>query len=204
MKLLFAFLSLTAPFVSATPPKPLKTMVIIGDSLTEGFGVNRDQAYPALLQKKLDQGPKKWRVVNSGVSGSTAASAAGRVEWALKTKPDLILIALGANDGLRGTEVKSIEKNLAAAIEKCQAAKVKVILIGIQIPPNYGKKYASQFAGIFPHLAELYKIPLLPFLLKNVGGEKSLNQADGIHPNEQGHTIIAKTVFQFLEKHLWT
>ena len=192
---------LLALWLSAYAAAP-KKIVVIGDSLTEGYGVAHDHAYPALLQKKIDQAGKNWMVINSGISGSTSASAASRVTWHLKQKPDLILIALGANDGLRGTPAKSIEQNLSEALALCKKAGVKVILAGILLPPNYGAEYTRQFAAIFPALAKKQGVPLIPFLLENVAGNKDLNQGDGIHPNEKGHAIIAETVFRALQKEL--
>lgn len=184
-----------------TGSEPEKKLVLIGDSLTEGFGVSRERAYPAILQKKIEAAGKNWKVMNSGVSGSTSASAPSRVEWILRQRPDLILLALGGNDGLRGTNVKSMEEGLAKAIEKCQQAKVTVILAGMKLPPNLGRQYNREFEGVFPRLAKKYGIPLIPFLLENVGGYPKLNLPDGIHPNEKGHEIIAETVFKALEKH---
>jgi acyl-CoA thioesterase I len=180
----------------------VKRMVIIGDSLTEGYGVTHEEAYPALLQTKIEAAGKKWAVVNAGISNSTSASALSRVQWQMKHKPDMILLALGANDGLRGTSTKSVRDNLAKAIELCQRNSVQVILVGIQVPPNYGADYKKAFDGLFPELAKKYKIPLVPFLLEGVAGEKTLNQSDGIHPNVKGHEIVANTIFRGIQKYL--
>ena len=179
-----------------------KKLVIIGDSITEGYGVSHDQAYPHLMQQKIDKLDKKWRVVNSGISGSTAASAPSRVTWILKQKPELVLIALGANDGLRGAPVKSIEDNLAKAVAACKSAGVRVIIVGMKLPPNYGLEYTKQFEGAFGRVANGAGVPLLPFLLEGVAGKAGLNQADGIHPNEKGHVIVAETVFKFVKGYL--
>lgn len=192
--------SIIAAACFATAAEPAKKMVLIGDSLTEGFGVSRERAYPALLQKKINETGKTWKVVNSGISGSTAASGPSRLDWILKQRPDLILLALGGNDGLRGNDVKSMEDNLASAIEKCRRAKVPVILAGIKLPPNLGRAYTGRFEAVFPRLAKRFGIPLIPFLLENVGGHSDLNLPDGIHPNEKGHAIIAETVFKAVEK----
>ncbi len=172
-----------------------KRMVIIGDSLTEGFGVKREASFPSVLQQKLDQSGKKWRVINSGISGSTSASASSRVSWHLKQKPDLIVLALGANDGLRGSDVKAMEENLNRGVELAKKAGVKVVLAGIRVPPNYGAAYATKFDAVFAKVAQKNEVPLIPFLLDRVAGEKSLNLEDGIHPNEKGHALIAETVF---------
>lgn len=201
MKFVLAFL-LVLPAFQAAAAAGTKKLVIIGDSLTEGYGVSRDQAYPALLQKKIDKFKKGWQVINSGISGSTSASAPSRVQWHLKQKPDLIILALGANDGLRGTKAKAVEENLSKAVELCKKAGVKVILAGIKLPPNYGDAYTKQFEAVYPRVAEANSIPLIPFLLDKVGGEQNLNLADGIHPNEKGHAVIADNVFKAIEKQL--
>ena len=177
-------------------------MVIIGDSITEGYGVSREQAYPALLQKKLEASGKDWQVVNAGISGSTTASAPSRVGWTLKQKPQLLLIALGGNDGLRGHSIKSIEDNLSKALRICREAGVKVLLAGVPLPPNYGEKYRRDFNRAFAKVAEKTKTPLIPSILSGVAGDPSLNLPDGIHPNEKGHAVIAETLFQELKKHL--
>ena len=179
-----------------------KRLVIIGDSITEGYGVTREEAYPSLLQKKISAAGKNWVVVNAGVSGSTSASAVSRMNWQVKQKPDLILLELGGNDGLRGLPAKAMEDNLAAAIVVAQRKSISVILMGIQVPPNYGKEYPKDFVQVFPRLAKKFKVPLIPFFLENVAGEKSLNQADGIHPNALGHARVADNVFRAIEKSL--
>lgn len=195
MKKLLLLLCLLLPLSS----QAAKTLVILGDSLTEGYGVQKEKAFPALLEKKLQEAKLGWKVNNAGVSGSTSASAASRTDWILKSKPDAILLALGANDGLRGLSTESMEKNLRQAISKMKAAKVKVFLAGMQMPPNFGAEYTKKYREVFPKIAKEEKIDLLPFLLEKVGGESKLNLADRIHPNEEGHKIIAETVFQFLK-----
>jgi len=174
-----------------------KKLVILGDSLTEGIGVAKESAYPALVEKKIhDSGKKEWTVVNAGVSGSTTASALARLKWLFKSKPDLLLIVMGANDGLRGLKIEESEKNLAQAIEFAQSQKVPVVLGGLYVPPNYGKDYTQKFKKMYQNLAKKYKTPLIPFILDKVAGDPKYNQADGIHPNEAGHGIIADTVYQ--------
>ncbi|HMN68322.1 MAG TPA: arylesterase [Bdellovibrionales bacterium] len=177
-------------------------MVIIGDSLTEGYGVSRAQSYPTLLQAKIKTAGLKWDVINSGISGSTSASASSRVKWHLKQKPDLIVLALGANDGLRGTSVKAMRGNLEAGIDLSKKAGVKTILVGIRMPPNYGAAYTKEFEAAFKQVADKTKVRLIPFLLLDVAGKKELNLTDGIHPNEKGHAIIAETMFQALKADL--
>lgn len=180
------------------------TVLMLGDSLTSGLGVMPEQAWPALVQKMLDRkmkdqaGIPRVRVINGGISGSTTASAPSRIKWYLKNPPDLMVLALGANDGLRGLSVDEMRKNLDTAIFLATEAGIRVILAGMQIPPNYGPGYASDFRQVFPDLAAKHNIPLIPFLLEGVAGNPSLNQADGIHPNAGGHEIIAGTVFPYI------
>lgn len=195
-------LLLTSCVARATASSDIKKIIMLGDSLTEGYGVSKDKAYPALVQKKLEKVGKKFLVVNAGISGSTSASAPSRMAWQLKSKPYLIFISLGANDGLRGQPVDKMEENLTTAIVQAQKAGVKVILGGMRLPPNYGAEYTDRFAAAFAKVARKTSVPLLPFILEGVGGDPKLNLADGIHPNEKGHEIVATTVFQFLEKHL--
>ncbi len=180
-----------------------RRIVILGDSLTEGYGVTKEAAFPAILEKKMNQqAQKKWKIVNAGVSGSTTASAISRMKWQLKSNPEYMFIALGANDGLRGLDVKTSEKNLAEAIEFAQKSNVKVILGGLYMPPNYGKKYTEDFAKMYSGLAKKYKVIFIPFILDKVAGDPKYNLADGIHPNEKGHQIIAETIFTALKEKL--
>ncbi|PWU17489.1 MAG: arylesterase [Bdellovibrio sp.] len=185
-------------------PTPIKTLVVLGDSLTEGYGVPRDKAFPALLEKMInDKSPApKWKVVNAGISGSTSASGPQRMAWQLKGHPDLIILALGGNDGLRGFKVSETRKNLAETIRLARDQKVPVILAGMRMPPNYGMEYTKDFREIFPELAKDFGIPLIPFLLDKVAGIRELNQNDGIHPTEKGHELIAETVYKSIEKYL--
>jgi acyl-CoA thioesterase-1 len=194
------FFSLLGFAYASTSTK--KTLVIIGDSLTEGYGISPENAYPALIEKKLNESKINWKIINSGISGSTTASAQQRVKWALRGKPDMVLLSLGANDGLRGFKIEDIEKNLNQAIEILKKQKIPILLHQVFMPPNYGKQYTKDFSDIFPRVAKKNSIPLLPFLLKSVAGKKELNLADGIHPNENGHEIIAKEQFEELKKHL--
>ncbi|MNJ93339.1 Acyl-CoA thioesterase I precursor [compost metagenome] len=175
-------------------------LIVLGDSLTEGYGVAKDAAFPAVLEKKLHEaGKKEWSVVNAGVSGSTTASAISRMKWVFKSKPQAVLLVLGANDGLRGLKVEESKKNLAAAIEYAQGQKVKVILGGLYMPPNYGKDYTGQFKKMYEDLAKKYKLVFIPFILDKVAGDPKYNLADGIHPNEAGHKLIADNVFAVLK-----
>ena len=181
----------------------LRQVLFIGDSLTAGLGVMQEQAYPSLIQDRLDQAGKgRIRVINGGISGSTSAGAHSRLKWYLRVKPDVLVLALGANDGLRGLPVDAMKKNLARAIELAKASHITVILCGMEVPPNYGPGYAADFRRVFPDLARAYGIPLVPFLLEGVAGISGLNQADGIHPNAPGHKIIADTVFPYILEQL--
>lgn len=177
-----------------------KKLIVLGDSLTEGYGVAKEAAYPSLLEKKLHAiGKKEWTVVNAGVSGSTTASAVSRMKWLFKSKPDVVLLVLGANDGLRGLKVEDSQKHLAEAIEYAQQQKVKVILGGLYMPPNYGKAYTDQFKKMYEALAKKYRVVFVPFILDKVAGDPKYNLSDGIHPNEEGHKIIAETIFDVLK-----
>ena len=174
-------------------------IVVLGDSLTEGFGVAKEEAYPHLLEKELQRKGHSVKVINAGISGSTSASGPSRLRWYIKTHPDIVILALGGNDGLRGLTVKHMKKNLSKAIELAQAEKILILLAGMQIPQNYGTEYTESFRNAFHELAKQYQLQMIPFLLKEVGGVSSLNQADGIHPNPEGHQIIVQTVLEYLE-----
>ncbi len=176
-----------------------KTLVIIGDSLTEGYGVARESAFPAVLQEKIKN---QWKVINSGISGATTASAKGRVNWVLKSKPDLVMLILGANDGLRGLKVSESKKHLEEAIQILKQNKIKTILGGLYMPPNYGKDYSSQFKSMYADLSKKHNLPLVPFILDQVAGDPKYNLADGIHPNEEGHKIIANKVYESIKEYL--
>ncbi len=177
----------------------MKKLVILGDSLTEGYGVSKEQAFPAILEKIIQRDHKKWTVVNAGISGSTTASADQRLRWILKSKPHMVMIALGANDGLRGVKVEESEKNLEKVITLAKESEVKVILAGLYIPPNYGAEYGKKFRRVYERLAKKHNLLFISFLLDGVGGVSSLNLADGIHPNEKGHQIIAENAYKVLK-----
>jgi acyl-CoA thioesterase-1 len=194
IKILFLFLSFTS-FAQANIHK----ILIIGDSLTEGYGVAKKDAYPSLLEKILNQKENKFKVINAGSSGSTSASAFSRLRWHIKSKPQTLILALGANDGLRGIKPESTKKNLQRAITMAKDKGVTVILAGMQMPYNYGEDYRKKYAMVFKSLVKENKIAFIPFLLKDVGGRKELNLADGIHPNEKGHKIIAANVAKELK-----
>ena len=176
-----------------------KTVLFLGDSLTEGYQLDKEDAFPYLIEQKLKPKHPDLKVINGGVSGATTASGLKRLNWYVKANPDIIVIALGSNDGLRGMNLKESEKNLSALIEKAQSKNIKVVLVGMKMPTNYGEPYRSQFEKLFPTLAKKYKLDLIPFLLEGIGGNPKLNLADGIHPNPEGHKIMAKTILNVLE-----
>lgn len=179
-----------------------KTILFLGDSLTEGYQLAKEEAYPALIESILKKNHKDIKVINGGVSGATSASGLKRMDWYLKAKPDIMVLALGANDGLRGTRPSATEKNLASVIEKAQSRSIKVIIAGMKMPPNMGEKYRSEFEGIFPKLSKKYSTKLIPFILDGVGGVPELNLPDGIHPNPKGHKVMAQTVLKVLESEI--
>ncbi len=177
-------------------------VVVLGDSLTAGLGLASNEAYPALLQGKIDSAGLPFEIVNAGVSGDTSAGGRRRLEWSLQNGARVLVVALGANDGLRGLPVEDMRRNLAQIIEIAQARRVNVILAGMEAPPNYGSEYAAAFRQVYSDLAAQYKVRLVPFLLDRVAGEASLNQADGIHPNVRGAEIVADTVWTALRPEL--
>jgi acyl-CoA thioesterase I len=174
-------------------------IVFLGDSLTAGLGVAPDEAYPALIERQLRASGFTYAVVNAGVSGDTSASGLRRLEWSLKGPVEVLVVALGANDGLRGLPVSDLQRNLSAIIERARARHVGVLLAGMEAPPNLGATYTQQFRGVYPALAKRYDVPLIPFFLDGVAGVPALNQADGIHPNPAGHRVLADLVWRQLE-----
>jgi acyl-CoA thioesterase-1 len=182
-------------------PTP-KTILFFGDSLTAGYGLSAENAFPALIEKELNKSQKRVRVINGGLSGETSAGGLSRIDWVLKQPVDIFVLELGANDGLRGLPLAQTRKNLQGIIDKVKAKnpKVKLVLTGMMVPPNMGKAYSDEFKEIFPALAKKNNATLMPFLLEGVGGDEKLNQADGIHPNEAGHKIVAKNLGAILSK----
>jgi acyl-CoA thioesterase-1 len=179
-----------------------RTLVFLGDSLTAGYGLNdaATEAYPAVIQRKIDAAGLSWRVVNAGVSGETSAGGLRRIDWVLRQPVDLLVLALGANDGLRGLSPEATRANLQQIIERVRTRRpqAKVVIAGMQMPPSYGPEYAEGFRRIFPALAEKNSAPLVTFLLEGVAAQPDLNQADGIHPNPAGHAHMAETVWAAL------
>ena len=198
MRLLAGLLVLTLlPAALAHAQEPV--IVALGDSLTAGLGVTADEAYPALLQARLERDGLHYRVVNAGVSGDTTAGALRRVDWVLRARPAVVVVALGANDGLRGLPVTAMRDNLAAIVTRLRAGGARVLLAGMRLPPNYGAAYTREFAEAFPSVARRASVPLLPFLLEGVAGVPALNQADGIHPNAAGQRVVADNVWRALQ-----
>ena len=184
----------TAPAREAQGPR----VVFLGDSLTAGLGVDRDQSFPAYLAQRLRQEGIDIHVVNAGVSGDTSAGGLRRLDWLLQQKPDVVVVGLGANDGLRGLPLSASEENLRQIVRRSKAAGAQVLLLGMMIPPNYGPAYAQEFAEIYPRIARQEGAALVPFLLEGVGGEPRLNQSDGIHPTAAGHQRLAQNVLPHL------
>jgi acyl-CoA thioesterase-1 len=194
-----------APAYADLPPPPAAgqraRIVFLGTSLTAGLGLDPDQAYPALIQRKLDAEGLRFEAVNAGVSGETSAGARRRIDWLLRQPAALLVIETGANDGLRGLEVDSLRSNIQAIIDRAkrQSPPPAVLLVGMRAPPNLGSDYSRRFGRIYSELAGENQVPLVPFLLDGVAGRPSLNQADLIHPNAEGQRRIAETVWEVLE-----
>lgn len=179
-----------------------KTILCFGDSITAGFGLEDNaNAYPALLQQKIDSLGLNYSVINSGLSGETSAGGKSRINWILNQDISVFLLELGANDGLRGVQLEETRLNLQAIINSVQtkSPKTTIILTGMELPPNMGQDYTSQFRQIYADLAKENNLEFIPFILKDVGGVKDLNQSDGIHPNIEGHKILANTVWETLK-----
>jgi len=198
----------TAPAPPSSPPSPAvansqasgPVVIFLGDSLTAGLGLGEEQAYPARVAAKLAAQGKTVKVINAGVSGDTSAGGLARIDWLLRQHPDVLVVGLGGNDGLRGLPLTDTEKNLRDIIRRGQAAGVRVLLLGMQIPPNYGPDYVNGFKAMYPRLAKEMNVPLVPFLLEGVGGVADLNQNDGIHPTAQGQEMVADNVVPYLTK----
>ena len=173
-------------------------VVALGDSLTAGLGVAPDEAFPARLQARLRSEGLAYRVINAGVSGDTTAGGLRRVDWVLRSKPDVVIVALGANDGLRGQSPQSMRENLEQIVGRLQAAGARVLLVGMRLPPNYGGEYTREFEAVFPAVARKTKVSLMPFLLDGVAGVPGLNQPDGIHPTAAGQQVIADHLWPYL------
>ncbi len=188
---------------SAAPPERPATsepkIVILGDSLTAGLGLAQNQAYPALLQQRLDGAGYRFEVVNAGVSGDTTAGGLSRLDWSLEGEVRILVVALGGNDGLRGLPPEEMKRNLAEIIRRARDRHIAVLLAGMETPTNMGPEYQRQFHDVFPALAREYRTAFLPFLLQDVAGRPELNQHDGIHPTAEGARVVADHVWRVLE-----
>ena len=199
LRLFFGGVVLGAVALRAAPPR---TIMFFGDSLTAGYGLEdpATQAYPALIQQKIERAGLNWRVVNAGLSGDTTAGGVRRIDWVLRQPVDLLVLALGANDGLRGISPDVSRQNLQQIIERVRAKnpQTKIVVAGMQMPPAMGVDFTEAFAAIFPRVAAENRATLIPFLLDGVGGRADLNQGDRIHPSARGHAAIAETVWKVL------
>ena len=201
--LLIWLLPVTAPDVhqDAADAPPRMTVLFYGNSLTTGYGIGMDKAYPQLIQQKLDGLGWPFMVVNGGVGGETSAGGLSRIDWVLRNRVDVFVLELGGNDGLRGVDPRATRRNLRAIIRRVRAKypDTKIILAGMQAPPNMGPAFTTAFKAIYPELAESENALLIPFILEGVGGIPELNLPDGIHPTAEGHAIMAETVWKVLK-----
>lgn len=196
----FVFLPSAGNFLYAQP-EDTKTILFFGDSITAGSGVDEDDAFPALIQEKIDSLGLDYEVINAGSSGETSAGGLRRIDWMMRRDIDIFVLELGGNDGLRGVDLSSTKENLQQIIDKVkvQQPDAEIIIAGMQVPTNLGEDYTTRFRNIFPELAEENNATLIPFLLEGVGGNEDLNQSDGIHPTEEGHKVVAQNVWEVLE-----
>lgn len=199
MGLKLLIISLLLSFLQSNPAP--KVILFYGDSLTAGYGLSQEEAFPALIEKKLNKQQKIARVVNAGLSGETSAGGLTRLDWVIRQHIDVFILELGANDGLRGLPLAQTEKNLQQIIDKVKAKfpKVKIVIAGMMVPPNMGPEYTAKFRKIFPELAKKNNATLIPFLLQDVAGDEKLNLGDGIHPNPEGHKIVADNVLKIIQ-----
>ena len=196
-----AVIALTLGLVAALVPPAQgaeRVVVAFGDSLTAGLGVAAEEAWPALIEARLRREGYQYRVVNAGVSGDTTAGGLRRVDWVLRNRPQVAVVALGANDGLRGLDTDAMERNLLAIVERLRASGARVLVAGMRVPTNYGDAYTQAFRDVFPDVAKRTGSALMPFLLDGVAADPRLNLPDGIHPNVAGHRVIAEHVWPHL------
>jgi acyl-CoA thioesterase-1 len=184
---------------SEQPRDERPKIVAFGNSLTAGLGVQPDESYPAQLQRRLDEAGYRYRVVNAGVSGDTTAGGVRRIDWVLKSRPQIVILELGANDGLRGLTLDQVRANLEQIVQRLQAAGVTVVLAGMKLPPNYGAEYTARFAALYDELARAHGLIYMPFFLEGVGAQAALNQPDGIHPTGAGYRIIVDNLLPVLK-----
>jgi acyl-CoA thioesterase-1 len=185
-----------------SPAAETRTLVFFGDSITAGYGLDPDDAYPALIQKKIDAAGLPWRVVNAGLSGETTAGGLRRLDWIFRQRVDILVIELGGNDGLRGVSLDDSRSNLQTMIGRIRTKypNIVIVLAGMQLPTNLGPENNRRFAGMYSELAQANHVSLIPFLLEGVGGVPRLNQADGIHPTAEGHCLVAETVWKVIKE----
>lgn len=189
----------TAPSATATPAVHSGILIVaMGDSLTEGLGVEMADAYPAQLERKLRAGGYDVTVVNAGVSGETSSGAFSRVDWVLRQQPDIVILATGGNDGLRGVETSVTDKNIDQIVQKIEDSGAVVVLGGMEMVQNMGTQYTSDFRAIYPEIAKRHGLILMPFLLEGVAGHPELNQADTIHPTAEGYTIVVDNLYPYV------
>ena len=188
-----------APAAPATPASAKPKIVFLGDSLTAGLGLPTDRSYPSLIGKKLKERGYDFEIVNAGVSGDTSAGGVRRLDWSLEGDVRALVLALGANDGLRGLPTDEMKKNLELVLDRAKARDIPVVLAGMEAPPNNGPEYTREFRKVYADLAKEYDVRFVPFLLLGVAGNASLNQADGIHPNPRGAEIVADLIWPELE-----
>ena len=179
-----------------------QVILFFGNSLSAGYGIDPEDAFPGLVQARLDSLGKNYKVINGGLSGETTAGGLSRLDWFLEEEPYIFVLELGGNDGLRGIQLSETKKNLLAIIDKVRSKypDTKIILAGMQIPPNMGQEYTDEFKTIYPEVAQEKNVTLIPFLLEGVAGNPELNLPDGIHPTEEGHQIVFGTVWPFIEE----
>lgn len=204
MRALIGGLLLLAQVVAACATGPTasageeRVVLAFGDSLTSGLGVPADQTYPALLGARLKREGYDYRVVNAGVSGDTTAGGLRRVDWALRLKPEVVIVELGVNDALRGQKLSAVRSNLEQIVARFQASGARVLIAGMRLPPNYGDRYAEDFHRLYGEVARARHAPLMPFFLDGVGAIPRLNQADGIHPTAEGYAIVVDRLWPYL------
>jgi acyl-CoA thioesterase-1 len=201
MYLVLSFILMLSSLIHQTDVES-KTIIFYGDSITAGYGVGTEFAFPRLIENQLDEDGFDVEIVNAGLSGETSAGGLTRIDWILNRSFDVFVLELGANDGLRGLPVNETGKNLQAIIDKVKAKypNTLIVLAGMMVPPNMGQDYSKEFEGLYPQLATRNNAILIPFLLKDVAGITELNQPDGIHPNTQGHKIIADNLYPYFRK----
>lgn len=187
-----------AAALSSAPAASEGIVAAVGDSLTAGYGVPESDAYPAQLEKQLRQAGHRWRVINAGISGETSSGTLSRIDWILKLQPDIVILCIGANDGLRGIDPQLTRKNIDKIVTALRARGVVVVLAGMRMSRNLGAAYLAEFSAIYPKVAKDHDLILIPFFLDKVAGEAALNLADGIHPTAKGYRLIAETIYPYL------